>query len=196
MKKHLIASAILATVPVLASAQGFYAGGNLGISSSAFDAVGSGIDVSLSSNDTLSLGAYLGYQVDLGQGAFIAGELDYFFLDSKRDIKDGTSKSTFTREPISSISFLFGQEYGGTSVYGRLGWAQAKTELKSSGSSVDKKADAWVIGAGVKYPITRNTAVRFDYRYLNYGSYRMASGAAAKIEGSEHLLNAGLEWAF
>jgi len=204
MKKLLVVSSLLLSSSVMAT--GFYAGGQLGVSS----AHTKHTEVTTANSSELgsigmAYGVYTGYRFDL-EDFFIGGELDYNFNTAESENKAGAEKNEFKQDGSIGLHFLAGVPIGeSTDIYGRIGLVETKFEGQftntNSGatSKFDKTIQGTVLGIGMQHHLDEMLTVRLDYRYTMYDKYTVSKANAFMgdtLENINQSFTVGLQYTF
>ncbi|HSH46967.1 MAG TPA: porin family protein [Halomonas sp.] len=215
MKKLTViaSSLILAgmSATAVAASPEFFIGGQLGYQDNDLEAKFSEPGYGLSNDFSLSGvagGLFTGVKFDVGNGMFIAPELNVGTSDADGtlEVTDGADRTRVKAEASTSYGagVLVGADVTpSTSFYGRLGYQRTKYKLKGSvtgyGSSSDsEKFDGFRYGVGVENKLTPDVALRLDWSQTRYSSesYSYQSGEKMKFEPTESLFQVGVSYRF
>jgi len=99
----------------------------------------------------------------------------------------------------SSLRARLGWVAGPWLLYGTAGWVLAGGDSQLGGVSFTNNYSGWTIGAGVERAITNVASLRFEYRYIDYGTSKfsnVASNTQDKISVYDNALRMGLSFRF
>lgn len=84
----------------------------------------------------------------------------------------------------------------GTAVYALAGYSRQQLDFASNiGISGDKTVHGFVVGGGVETALTRQLALRTEYRFAEYQDEKVP-GTTTRIEPSQHTVRAALAYRF
>ncbi len=184
MQKHILSALIGAalTLPLLAQAQGFYAGVNAG---SAEQKLGDNIDGSISTSDT-GYKLYGGYDFTKNVG-LEAGYTDM----GKSSFFDGSD--TMTSKVRTSYVALTGTQVINTkySLTGKVGVARSHVTLATYGESdYSKNQNSTLLGLGLVYHVSKKLSAVLEYE--DFGKVLKVNGVNIKAD----LISVGLRYKF
>lgn len=186
MKKQILAIAIGATLalPLMAQAEGFYVGGNVGSAKHKL----SDSQESINENDT-------GYKVygGIAINKYFGAELGYADFGSYTESDssgsyEASAKSTYL---AATGTYTITQQF---SIFGKVGVAfnKAKYSVTGSGFSASASGDNTnlLLGIGAAYAFTPNMSVVAEYE--DFGKVDKLDGAEYKV----NMLSVGLRYKF
>mgnify|MGYP002737642869 CR=1 FL=1 len=206
----VIASSLLLagmSATAVAASPEFFVGGQLGYQDNDLEVKNSGPGYSDSGDISLSGvagGLFTGVKFDVGNGMFIAPELNVGTSDADGALDVGGYRAKAEASTSYGAGVLLGADVtSNTSFYGRLGYQRTKYKLKESvtgyGSFSDsEKFDGFRYGVGVENKLTPDVALRLDWSQTRYSSENFSdqSGGKTKFEPTESLFQVGVSYRF
>ena len=191
------ALAVIGTTTAQAEAfNGAYAGLSVGLDNyevkgSDVFAIGDAYD-GLSGNGA-SVGAYLGYDLPIGSGAFVGAEAFVDTSGAKLRYDDTADAFSLKARESYGISTRIGAKVNdSTGLYARLGWQQTRFKGELNGFADSTTEDGWRYGAGIETSLGSNVALRLEYSIVDYGS----AGTAGVLDVKNGQLKTGVSLRF
>ncbi len=185
---------------VLAAPVGFtwtgpYLGAVVGYGWNTFDrtsGLGSGRSVNAEGG---KIGAYGGYNFELGNNVVVGGEADLLWDDVKGS-SDAFGSVNQTWE--STLRARAGYSFGRVLAYGTGGIAASGATVESGAFSNSATHWGWTLGAGAEAAVTDHITARIEYQYADFGSqlYRTGIDTASDIDFNSGTVRAGLGYKF
>lgn len=167
---------------------GVFGGGSR--TSADFDVLGTSFDGNQNGG---RVGVFAGYQYQFTNGVVLGAEGDVSRTWNDKTYtgfgdKVGTDWSGSARARV-------GYGFDRLLVYATGGWAVTRGHVDVPGFATEhKNFNGFTVGAGADYALTDNIFARAEYRFNDFKSAEIASGADAKLK--EHVLNIGLGMKF
>lgn len=144
--------------------------------------------------DGAVVGGYAGYDHQFDGSPVVVGidtDLNYNTAkDTKGRIRNDLQWSGATRGKI-------GYAMDRVMVYGAGGVAYGGVKARAGGGGTTKTAVGWTAGGGVEALVADNVTARAEYRYNDYGSEKLSTGAGtAKSSLTENRVTAGVAYKF
>lgn len=176
----VIAGLTLVAGAASASAEGFYAGGQLGIGDGGGEIENSGFDTELSAGSVI--GGFIGK--DLGNQIRVEGELTY-----RQNDVDSIAGVSIPGVDVSSVALMANAFYdfdtgaggSGFTPYLGLGVGVVHVEMAGGGDSASGTAPALQVMAGGSFPVGEKLAMTVDLRALG-ASPTLDDGAGFSFE--------------
>ncbi|RXF73566.1 outer membrane protein [Hansschlegelia zhihuaiae] len=140
------------------------------------------------------VGGYVGYDHQFDGSPAVIGvdsDLNYNTAhDSKRGLRNDLQWSGATRGKL-------GYAMDSVMVYGAAGVAYGGVKARAAGGSTEKTAVGYTVGGGVEAKVADNVTARAEYRYNDYGSEKLGTGAGrVKSDLTENRVMGGLAYKF
>ncbi|MBN8998114.1 MAG: porin family protein [Rhizobiales bacterium] len=187
--------------PTLAAAPGFtwtgpYLGAIAGYGWGQFN-VDRGIGSSAPNVSGFKLGAYAGYNFEMGNNVVLGVEGDVNWDNLNGDYLAVTSNSV-SQDWDSTLRARAGYSFGRVLAYGTGGLAVTGATLDTAGFSSSNTHWGWTLGAGAEAAVTSNITARLEYQYADYGTefYQTGLGSGANVDFNTSTIRAGIGYKF
>jgi outer membrane immunogenic protein len=135
-------------------------------------------------------GAFLGYNVELGNGmvAGVEGDVGYSGVkgtNAGTEVKSGVDGSLRARLGYTISPDIL--------LYGTAGGAAKRTSVTEGGIKDSETQLGWTAGAGTDIKFTEQLFGRVEYRYTDYGKDTFTTGSGARdVSSTDHRIQFGV----
>lgn len=164
--------------------------------------VGNSAAQASNSNDGLTYGGQLGYDLRLSPTVVLGGEVALTGRTGTGTLSDGIN--TYELRQGRTVAATARLGYLGTPndlFYVRGGYANANYKIDTAfGGDVSADRDGYTIGAGYERMLARNVSARVEYAYSDFGSDKSfgiaGPNAVAELKYRRHAVTAGVNFRF